>query len=105
MSRSTVLIFLVLIGSLAASGKVLAADRLPQSSAAIQFAATDWPCWRGPHGNGIASPEQAPPLRWGKADNVLWKMAIPGRGHSSPIVVGDRVIVTTADEDRESQSV
>jgi outer membrane protein assembly factor BamB len=95
----------VLIASIAAAAKDFAADSLPQPETAIRFAATDWPCWRGPQGNGVASPDQAAPLRWGKSDNVLWKVAIPGRGHSSPIVFGDQVIIATADEDRESQSV
>jgi len=82
-----------------------AVDNRPQSAAAIRFADSDWPCWRGPQGNGVASPDQSPPLRWSKSENVVWKAAVPGRGHSSPIVVGDRVVVATADEDRESQSV
>ena len=55
--------------------------------------------------NGIAAANQSPPLRWSKSENVIWKAAFPGRGHSSPIVVGDRVILTTAEEDREIQSV
>jgi outer membrane protein assembly factor BamB len=71
----------------------------------IPFVATDWPCWRGAQGNGIASPDQLPPLHWDQSVNVVWKAPVPGRGHSSPIVVGDRVIVTTAQEDREIQSV
>jgi outer membrane protein assembly factor BamB len=71
----------------------------------MRLAETDWPSWRGRHGNGVAASDQAPPLHWSNSENVLWKAAIPGRGHSSPIIVGDRVIVATADEDRESQSV
>ncbi len=81
------------------------ADNALSPAVGIRFAATDWPCWRGAQGNGIASADQLPPLRWGAAENVVWKTKIPGRGHSSPIVVGDRVIVTTADEEREVQSV
>src|SRR4051812_25276477 len=104
MSRSRVMI-VSLFASIALLATVLAADSRGQPAAAIQFAATDWPCWRGAQGNGVASPDQTPPLHWGKSENVLWKTAIPGRGHSSPIVVGDRVVIATADEDRESQSV
>lgn len=95
----------VLIACIAVSVAGFAADSIRPAAAAIRFAPTDWPGWRGPQGNGVASPDQTPPLRWGKTDNVLWKAAIPGRGHSSPIVVGERVIVATADEDRESQSL
>lgn len=71
----------------------------------IQHAAADWPCWRGQQGNGVAEANQSPPLAWSKTQNVLWKAAIPGRGHNSPIVVGERVIVATAEEEREVQSV
>jgi outer membrane protein assembly factor BamB len=105
MPPSTRRISALFVGCMAWSAAVVAADNSLPSTSAIRFAPTDWPCWRGPQGNGMASPNQTPPLRWSKSQSVLWKAAIPGRGHSSPIVVGDRVIVTTADEDREVQSV
>lgn len=67
-------------------------------------AATDWPWWRGPSRNGIA--DSAPvPTKLSDTDNVLWKTPMPGRGHSSPIVVGNRVFLTTADERQKVQSV
>lgn len=53
-----------------------------------------WPHWRGPLHTGEA-PGGAP-LRWDDATNVSWKVEIPGRGHSSPIVWGDRLFLTTA---------
>jgi len=56
--------------------------------------AGEWPCWRGPHGDGV-SEETNVPVRWSGTENVAWKVAIPGQGHSSPIVWGDRVFVTT----------
>jgi outer membrane protein assembly factor BamB len=70
-------------------------------------AAADWPRWRGPHGNGVADPNQQPPLHWDATtkENVVWKTAIPGKGHSSPIVVGNQTIVTTAEEAHEIQAV
>lgn len=71
----------------------------------LKLSSADWPCWRGPQGNGVAPADQQPPLRWSKDENVVWKAAIPGRGHSSPTVVGNRVFLTTAEEDREVQSV
>lgn len=67
--------------------------------------AGDWPAWRGPAGNGIADPAEAPPLRWSESSGIRWKVPVPGRGHSSPIVVGDLIVLTTADEEREIQSV
>ena len=56
--------------------------------------AGEWPCWRGPRGDGV-SEETNVPVRWSAAENVAWKVAIPGHGHSSPIVWGNRVFVTT----------
>jgi len=57
----------------------------------------DWPQWRGPNGQGI-SPEADFPTVWSETQNVAWKSEIPGRGHSSPIVWGDRVFLTTSIE-------
>jgi len=54
-----------------------------------------WPQWRGPLGTGEA-PNANPPLEWSEKKNVRWKVEIPGRGKSSPIVWGDLVFVTTA---------
>ena len=57
----------------------------------------NWPSFRGPHASGIAD-GQFPPLGWDveKNVNVRWKTPLPGLGHSSPIVWGDRIYVTTA---------
>jgi outer membrane protein assembly factor BamB len=63
----------------------------------------DWPWWRGPSRNGIAT--AIDPIDFRDADAYLWKAPIPGRGHSSPIVVGDQVFLTAADEPQEIQSV
>lgn len=54
-----------------------------------------WPQWRGPLANGVA-PHGDPPVRWSESENVRWKVEIPGRGHASPIVWGDRVYVLSA---------
>lgn len=54
-----------------------------------------WPQWRGPLGNGVA-PHARPPLEWSETSNVRWKVELPGRGSSTPIVWGDVVFVTTA---------
>lgn len=67
--------------------------------------ARDWPWWRGPTRNGVARPDAKPPARFGDAENVVWRAPVPGRGHSSPIVVGERVFLTTADETAQVQSV
>ena len=61
------------------------------------MAAEDWPSWRGPRGDGT-SLETNVPVRWSATENVRWKARIPGRGHSSPIVCGPRLFVTSCDE-------
>ncbi len=60
--------------------------------------ASDWPGWRGPLGDGV-SDEPAAPTQWScgtnGCKNIAWKVAIPGWGHSSPVIWGDRVFLTT----------
>lgn len=80
-----------------------AADALPEK--ASLSSTNDWPRWRGPLGTGIANPDQKPPLKWSATENVLWKAPVPGRGHGSPIVVGDRVLLQTAETEPPQQSV
>lgn len=58
-------------------------------------ATADWPWWRGPTRNGVAS-NRPVPTAVSDTENLLWKVQVPGRGHSSPIVVGNRVYLTTA---------
>ncbi|MGY8769251.1 MAG: outer membrane protein assembly factor BamB family protein [Pirellulales bacterium] len=65
----------------------------------------DWTHWRGPTSNGIASSGQDVPSVWDESEHLVWKTPIPGRGHSSPTVVGDKVILTSADAQQQSQTV
>ena len=65
----------------------------------------DWPFWRGPNRNGIASSNQNPPTEWSKEKNILWKSPVPGKGHGSPTILGQQVFITVADLDRDVQSV
>ncbi|MEK6337302.1 MAG: PQQ-binding-like beta-propeller repeat protein [Acidobacteriota bacterium] len=58
---------------------------------------SDWPQFRGPTGQGL-SDEHGLPLNWSETTNVRWKVAIPGRGWSSPVVQADRIWLTTATE-------
>lgn len=62
----------------------------------------DWPQWRGPLANGVA-PLANPPVEWSEKKNIRWKIELPGKGHSSPIVFGDRVYVTAAAPVGEAQ--
>jgi len=73
-------------------------------SAELKFDPEDWPMWRGPQVDGIATGPAAP-TRWTETENVAWKARIPGRGHSSPIVINDRIYLETADEQAQVQSV
>ncbi len=54
----------------------------------------DWSRWRGPYNTGMAIGEA--PLRWSATQNIKWTAEIPGRGHSPPVVWGDKIFVTTA---------
>ena len=62
--------------------------------------AEDWPCWRGPRGDG-SSLEEHVPVRWNghRQENIAWKARIPGTGHASPIVWRDRIFVVSCRED------
>ena len=59
-----------------------------------------WPSFRGPSASGVAD-GQNPPTRWNAetGENILWSTPIPGLGHSSPVIWGDRIFVTTAVSD------
>ncbi len=84
----------------------LYADELRKDSPAkFPFAATDWPWWRGPNRDGIAQADQKLPLKWSDKENVVWTAPVPGRGHGSPAIVGDRIFLATAETDTEIQSV
>jgi outer membrane protein assembly factor BamB len=59
--------------------------------------AANWPQWRGPGGQGISS-EKNLPAEWSSSKNIKWKTPIAGRSHSSPIVWGNKIFLTTAIE-------
>lgn len=67
--------------------------------------AAEWAQWRGPNGNNIAEAGQTVPTTWSDSQNVVWKVDVPGRGHSSPTVVGDLIVLTSADEQTQRQAV
>src|SRR5688572_19926435 len=66
------------------------------AAAAAHAASPEWPGFRGKSALGLS--DQPVPVQWDASagQNVLWKTRIPGLGHSSPIVAGDLVCVTTA---------
>ena len=56
---------------------------------------TGWKQWRGPLATGTA-PDSNPPAEWSETKNIRWKTPLPGLGHSTPIVLGNHIFVTTA---------
>lgn len=82
------------------SGFVLALIFMPVPSLSL---AADWLQFRGPNANGVTNDDKAP-SRWSENENLLWKTDIPGAGWSSPIVIGDRIFVTTAVSDGPQKS-
>lgn len=64
-----------------------------------------WHQWRGPFMTGV-SPDGDPPLEWGETKNVKWKIAIPGKGHATPVIWGDQIFILTAIEtDKDTKPV
>ena len=57
--------------------------------------AQNWPCWRGPNGDGT-SIETSLPTRWDSITNVVWKVPVPGKGYSSPVIWKEKLFITTA---------
>lgn len=72
---------------------------------AVTCRGEDWPQWRGPTGDNHAPAGATAPVEWSEESGLAWKTAIPGRGHSSPTLVGDRIYLTTADEAEQTQSL
>lgn len=77
--------------------RFLIAALCPVFLATSLFAAPAWPQLRGPHGDGI-SPAKRVPVTWSETNNLAWKVSVPGRGRSSPVVLGDRIWLTLAVE-------
>lgn len=60
--------------------------------------AEEWPCWRGPRGDGT-SYERNIPTHWSGTNNIAWKTPVAGTGHASPIVSQNRVFLVSCLED------
>jgi outer membrane protein assembly factor BamB len=58
--------------------------------------ADNWPYWRGPDKNGI-SRETGLPTTWSATKNVAWKLPLPGKGSSTPVIWGERIFMTAAE--------
>ncbi|HEX7900806.1 MAG TPA: PQQ-binding-like beta-propeller repeat protein [Planctomycetota bacterium] len=64
----------------------------------LLLGAQDWPGWRGPRGDG-GSTETGFPTRWSPTEGVKWKVPVLGKGHSSPVISGERLFLTTCVEE------
>lgn len=62
---------------------------------AAEASGGDWANWRGPEFNG-SSASAKPPVKWSEEENVRWKVAVEGKGSSSPIIWGDKLFLLTA---------
>ena len=69
-------------------------DTLPPAKATSD----DWPWWRGPNLDNVAPADQKPPIAWSAESHIVWQMRLPGIGHSSPCILGDRIYVTSAEK-------
>jgi outer membrane protein assembly factor BamB len=67
--------------------------------------AGDWTQWRGPNHNNVADAGQGVPIEWSETENVIWKVDVPGRGHASPVITGSIIVLCSADDRSQSQSV
>ncbi|MFC5454532.1 PQQ-binding-like beta-propeller repeat protein [Prosthecobacter fluviatilis] len=63
----------------------------------VSLHAENWPMWRGANGDGTCA-EAGLPEKWSQTENVVWKVELPERGNSTPVVWGDKVFVTQAIE-------
>jgi outer membrane protein assembly factor BamB len=68
--------------------------------ALVATAATDWPQFRGPTGDGKTDAKNVP-VEWSASDHVEWKQPIPGVGWSSPVLAGGKLFLTTAVSDAD----
>ena len=95
----------VMLGLLicATSGMVRAERPLESEAGPVHPDAADWPWWRGPNSDAVAAAGQEPPLRWSRTENVVWRVEVPGRGHGSPSIWGERIFLPTADDRTETQ--
>ena len=70
----------------------------------ISVVAGDSPQFRGADSRGVVEDNPRLPEQWSETENVAWKVAVPGRGWSSPIVWGDKVFVTTVVSEGETEA-
>jgi outer membrane protein assembly factor BamB len=72
------------------------------SLAVAVVSAENWPQWRGPSLNGLSA-EKNLPVRWSKTENITWKLPLPAWSGSTPIIWGDRIFLSVADDLRHRE--
>lgn len=87
------------LACLALSGFLSAA-----TSSQAQDNSDNWLSWRGPNRNGIVQ-DQTPPTEWSEDKNIVWKAEVTGRGHGSPCIAGNQIVIATADNAAQKQYV
>ena len=70
----------------------------------VSSTAADWPKFRGPSGDGHARVKSVP-LKWSATENVRWKVPVPGKGWSSPVLAAGRIYLTTAVAEGNDQDI
>lgn len=70
---------------------------------AVALADNEWTQFRGPDGQGVTQATGLPQT-WSETENVVWKTPIPGEGHSSPVISGDQIWLTTASAEQLSEA-
>lgn len=63
--------------------------------ASANLRADNWPHWRGPENNGVAATSTLP-ITWSESKNIAWKLPLPGKAGSTPIIWGDRIFLTSS---------
>jgi outer membrane protein assembly factor BamB len=79
--------------------KVVVGTGLAALATAATLSAENWPQWRGPAKNGV-SVERGLPLKWSTTENIAWKIAMPGRSGSTPIIWGETIFLNIGTADR-----
>lgn len=69
---------------------------------ALHAHADNWPMWRGPRMDGT-SLEPNIPTRWSSTENISWRTPLPGEGHASPIIWGDKVFTVAAEQESDER--
>ena len=103
----TAAIRLVLLLCVAASARLVLASAPPETVEMVVVegeGAKYWPRWRGPSGQGYVAGTNYTDT-WSDTDHVKWRTAVPGLGHSSPIVWRDHIFLTTATDDGSQVSM